>query len=244
MKLNSVSFQSLFNKFLCKSQILQNGKGVRKDVYHGSEKCECISFCIDYILIFLAKKGDAPILFIFLTEIILNFLYDVTGMVQIECQGWNEYFFTSDVVKWKHFPHYCPFVRGIHRPLVILRKGPVIWIVYILFGVSLNKLLYKQWNGQWLKTLWRLWNVAVINEGVGICKTNDNKAVTATAFQFKQWPNDITTCNLSLVYTSVADSRRQSPGSATDADSRACVYTSAGDCRQRRWATVVSSRRL
>ena len=49
---------------------------------------------------------------------------------------------------------------------------------------------------------------------------------------------------LSLVYTSVADSRRQSPGSATDADSRACVYTSAGDCRQRRWATVVSSRRL
>ena len=39
-------------------------------------------------------------------------------------------------------------------------------------------------------------------------------------------------------------SRRQSPGSATDADNRACVYTSAGDCRQRMWATVVSSRRL
>ena len=39
-------------------------------------------------------------------------------------------------------------------------------------------------------------------------------------------------------------SRRQSPGSATDADSRACVYTSAGDCRQRKWATVVSGRRL
>ena len=39
-------------------------------------------------------------------------------------------------------------------------------------------------------------------------------------------------------------SRRQSPGSATDADNRACVYTSAGDCRQHRWATVVSSRRL
>ena len=132
MKLNSVSFQSLFNKFLCKSQILQNGKGVRKNVYHGSEKCECISFCIDYILVVLAKKGDAPILFIFLTEIILNFLYDVTGMVQIECQGWNEYFFTSDVVKWKHFPHYCPFVRGIHRPLVILRKGPVICVACVM----------------------------------------------------------------------------------------------------------------
>ena len=49
---------------------------------------------------------------------------------------------------------------------------------------------------------------------------------------------------LSLVYTPVADCRWQSRGSATVADSRARVYTSAGDCRQRKWATVVSSRRL
>ena len=88
------------------------------------------------ILVFLTKKGDTPIFFFFffLTEIILNFLYNVTGMVQIECQGWNEHFFTSDVVKWKHFPHYCPFVRGIHRPLVILPKGPVIWI-FVTFSL-------------------------------------------------------------------------------------------------------------
>ena len=73
---------------------------------------------------------------------------------------------------------------------------PIIWIFYILVDDSLNKLLYKQSNGQWLKTLWRLCNVAVMNGGVGIYKTNDNKVVAATAFQFKQWPNDITTCNL------------------------------------------------
>ena len=24
----------------------------------------------------------------------------------------------DDVIKWKHFPRYCPFVRGIHRSLV------------------------------------------------------------------------------------------------------------------------------
>ena len=24
----------------------------------------------------------------------------------------------DDVIKWKHFPHYWPFVRGIHRPPV------------------------------------------------------------------------------------------------------------------------------
>ena len=47
---------------------------------------------------------------------------------------------------------------------------------------SLNKLLYKQSNGQWLKTLWRLCYVAVMNRCVGICKTDDNKVVTATAF--------------------------------------------------------------
>ena len=26
--------------------------------------------------------------------------------------------FHDDVIKWKHFPRYWPFVRGIHRPLV------------------------------------------------------------------------------------------------------------------------------
>ena len=26
--------------------------------------------------------------------------------------------FYDDVIKWKHFPHYWPFVRGIHRPPV------------------------------------------------------------------------------------------------------------------------------
>ena len=198
MKLNSVLFQSLFNKFLCKSQILQSGKGVRKYVYHGSEKCECISFCTQSIFLVISdqERRCTYFFFFFLTEIISIFLYDVTGILQIECQGWNEHFFTSDVVKWKHFPHYCPFVRGIHRPLVTLRKMPVIWIFYILFDDSLNKLLYKQSNGQWLKTPWRLCNVAVMNGGVGIYKTNDNKVVAATAFQFKQWPNDITTCNL------------------------------------------------
>ena len=25
----------------------------------------------------------------------------------------------DDVIKWKHFPHYWPFVRGIHRSPVI-----------------------------------------------------------------------------------------------------------------------------
>ena len=27
-------------------------------------------------------------------------------------------FFHDDVIKWRHFPHHWPFVRGIHRSLV------------------------------------------------------------------------------------------------------------------------------
>ena len=27
-------------------------------------------------------------------------------------------FYHGDVIKWKHFPRYWPFVRGIHRPTV------------------------------------------------------------------------------------------------------------------------------
>ena len=28
----------------------------------------------------------------------------------------SKYPYHDDVMKWKHFPHYWPFVRGIHRP--------------------------------------------------------------------------------------------------------------------------------
>ena len=33
-------------------------------------------------------------------------------------------FYHDDVIKWKHFPHYWPFVRGIHRsPVNSPQKG-------------------------------------------------------------------------------------------------------------------------
>ena len=32
----------------------------------------------------------------------------------------------EDVIQWKHFPHYCPFVNGIHQlPIESHFKGPV-----------------------------------------------------------------------------------------------------------------------
>ena len=40
----------------------------------------------------------------------------------------------DDVIKWKHFPRYWPFVRGIHRsPVNSLHKGP--WRGALLFSL-------------------------------------------------------------------------------------------------------------
>ena len=50
----------------------------------------------------------------------------------------------DDVIKWRHFPRYWPFVRGIHR-------SPVMFDVF--FDLRLNKRLSKQWWGWWFETL-------------------------------------------------------------------------------------------
>ena len=61
----------------------------------------------------------------------------------------------DDVIKWKHFPRYWPFVRGIHRP--VTRSFGV------FFDLRLNKRLSKQPWGRWFGTascsLWRHCNV-------------------------------------------------------------------------------------
>ena len=51
----------------------------------------------------------------------------------------------DEVIKWKHFPRYWPFVRGIHR-------SPVTQIFDVFFDLRLNKRLSKQWWGWWLET--------------------------------------------------------------------------------------------
>ena len=49
----------------------------------------------------------------------------------------------DDVIKWKHFPRYWPFVRGIHRSLVnSLRKGQ--WRGSLMFS------LICAWINRWV----------------------------------------------------------------------------------------------
>ena len=66
----------------------------------------------------------------------------------------------DDVIKWKHFPRYWPFVWGIHRsPVNSPHKGQ--WRGALMFSLicALNKRLSKQSWGWWFETptrsLWR-----------------------------------------------------------------------------------------
>ena len=62
----------------------------------------------------------------------------------------------DNVIKWKHFPRYWPFVRGIHRsPVISPHKRPVTRRFDVFFDLRLNKLLSKQSWGWWFKTLSR-----------------------------------------------------------------------------------------
>ena len=87
----------------------------------------------------------------------------------------------DDVIKWRNFPRYWPFARGIHRsPMNSPHKGQ--WRrALIFFKLRLNKRLGKQSWGWWSETpsrsLWRHYNVShmlahilivVIPEGIHI----------------------------------------------------------------------------
>ena len=56
----------------------------------------------------------------------------------------------DDIIKWKHFPHYWPFVRRIHRsPVNSLHKGQ--WRGTLMFS------LICAWINSWVNKLWGWW---------------------------------------------------------------------------------------
>ena len=82
-------------------------------------------------------------------------------MFTIQVENWHD-----DVIKWKDFPRYWPFVRGIHRsPVNSPHKGQwcralMVLFLFLFFSYSvLNKRLSKQSRGWWFETpsrpLWR-----------------------------------------------------------------------------------------
>ena len=59
----------------------------------------------------------------------------------------------DDVIKWKHFPRYWSFVRGLHRS-VVNSPHRYQWSGALTFSLicALNKRLSKQWWGWWFET--------------------------------------------------------------------------------------------
>ena len=57
-------------------------------------------------------------------NVFVNWLRPVVYLWPGKIELWYPESFHNDVIKWKHFPHYWPFVRGTHRsPVNSPHKG-------------------------------------------------------------------------------------------------------------------------
>ena len=88
-------------------------------------------------------------------SIIYNQHQDLNGTGSLNINNHDH----DDVIKWKHFPRYWPFVRGIHRsPGEFPAQRPVTWSFDFFFDLRPNKRLSKQSWGWWFETASRpLW---------------------------------------------------------------------------------------
>ena len=74
-----------------------------------------------------------------------------TGRVIVEGMGTLSRFSHDDVIKWKAFPRYWPFVLGIHRsPVNYPHKGQWRGALMLSCICALNKRLNQSW-GWWLR---------------------------------------------------------------------------------------------
>ena len=60
--------------------------------------------------------------------------------------------YRDDVIKWKHFPRYWPFVSGIHRSTVVTSQRPATRSFEVFFDVLLNRRPSKQSRRWWFVT--------------------------------------------------------------------------------------------
>ena len=83
-------------------------------------------------------------------------VYPKIPFIQKKKPKWFKHIlFKIDIIKWKRFPHYWSFLKGIHWSLVDPPyKEPVTRAIGVSFGVGLSKVLNKQSNGCWLGTPW------------------------------------------------------------------------------------------
>ena len=69
-----------------------------------------------------------------------------------DCLSFSVDVLHDDVIKWKRFPRYWPFVRGIHRWPVNSPQRPVTRNFDVFCDLRLNKRLSKQSMHRWFET--------------------------------------------------------------------------------------------
>ena len=86
-------------------------------------------------------------------------------LVQISSSHGIMYWPHDDVIKWKHFPRYSPFVRGIQRsPVNSPAQRPVAQSFDVFFDPHLNKRLSKQsWGWGFLRWHRAHYDVTVVH---------------------------------------------------------------------------------
>ena len=69
----------------------------------------------------------------------ISYLFWKSHILQIKVNQWVN-LTHDDVIKWKHFPRYWPFVRGIHRsPVNSLHKGQ--WRGALMFSLICGRII-------------------------------------------------------------------------------------------------------
>ena len=120
----------------------------------------------------------------------------------------------GDVIKWKHFPRYWPFVRGIHRsPVKALRKGQ--WRGALMFsliyawtnGISNHRRFDCVLNRLFRRRSMKTWKIHV----TGLCEGNSpvtgefpaQRPVTRIFFSI-WWRHHEQSCTLNHQYNAVS----------------------------------------
>ena len=66
----------------------------------------------------------------------------------------------DDIVKWKHFPHYWPFVRPVPVPVEFPSQRPVTQNFNLCLNKCLSKQSWRWWFEMLSRSLWHHRNVA------------------------------------------------------------------------------------
>ena len=86
-----------------------------------------------------------------------------TWILMFNMMKYHDTLFPDDVIKWKHFTRYWPFVRGIHRsPVNSPHKGQWRWaLMFSLICAWINGWVNNLEAIDWRRPscpLWRHWN--------------------------------------------------------------------------------------